>query len=188
MRVRQARRKRPLRWLSCGVGGVRNSAPDSISSKHSRHFPCLMQEVGTVMPSDSAKSNRVVSAPIVPVFPSTLTVEDFTAEIAEEEPEFIFFSAFSAVKSSRSGLNPRGTIGCLNFSGETLEKLHRTCGIGSVTIRAYILCISSTDRSSTNANLDMIHACFFELLNDRAHVNHGCCQKSAHSNDLRVML
>ncbi len=56
-RQRQDSRKLSFRCCSSSVGGERHSMPATISTRHSLHFPCLPQDVGTCTPRRSAWSN-----------------------------------------------------------------------------------------------------------------------------------
>jgi hypothetical protein len=57
-------RKAPFRCCSGGPRSERASIPSATSTTHSLHFPCLLHEVGTGIPSDSAhvKSESPVGA------------------------------------------------------------------------------------------------------------------------------
>src|SRR5262245_38542193 len=93
MRVQQDKRKLPFRCCSAGVGAERQAMPSTISTRHSLHLPCLRQEVGTLMPSASAHSNR--DAPR----PSGL-------DLPLKCKEMLIYTDFLALVSGHSHFNP----------------------------------------------------------------------------------
>ena len=54
MQQEQDNRKLPFKCFSAGTRAERQSMPSVTSTTHSLHLPFLRQEVGTLMPSDSA--------------------------------------------------------------------------------------------------------------------------------------
>src|SRR3990172_11987153 len=133
------------------------SPPSSTSRRHSRHFPCFMQEVGTWIPIFSAQSKRVSPA---------------------EAGASRWSTKSRLMMSDLSNGGPRFFAG----GHELLEELYGARRVGGVAVGPDVVTELRGHRRPPDGDLD-VEAFAPHRLDHGLHVDHRRGEKGAHPQD-----